>query len=182
MKVIIIEDEIAAMEQLEELLTGYKEVDIDIVERFDSVEDSISFFRSERASEIDLVFMDIHLSDGYSFAIFNHTEVASPIIFTTAYDEYALKAFEVNCIDYILKPIQSKDIERIFNKIKTISQHTSALMMQKKSLDTLLLVDSWYTVPVKIEDIAYFYKDGNKVSAYNFEGKRYLCSLSLEKL
>ncbi len=182
MKVVLIEDEIAALEQLEQLLTTDCEVDIEVVERIDSVEDSIEFFRSERCEGVDLVFMDIHLSDGYSFSIFDHVEVAAPVIFTTAYDEYALKAFEVNCIDYILKPIQVKDIERIFSKIRFIAERSGPLMDNRKSIETLLVVDSWRTVPLNISDIAYFYKENNKVRAYNHEGKRFLVNMTLEKL
>ncbi len=182
MRVVIIEDEIDALEQLERMLLNSAEVDIEIVERLDSVEDSINFFNSDRCRDIDLVFMDIHLSDGYSFSIFDYVEVSIPIIFTTAYDEYALKAFEVNCVDYILKPIVAKDIERIFNKIKFIVQYNGSLTPKKKLLERLLVLDCWRTVPIELSDIAYFYKDGNKVRVCNFEGSKFLVNMTLEKL
>ncbi len=181
MRVVIIEDEAAAREQLRALLVSCESVDIEIVECIDSVEESIEFFGSERSQGVDLVFMDIHLSDGESFSIFKHVEVAIPIIFTTAYDEYALKSFEVNCIDYILKPISQGDIERIFSKIKTISKFVDD-SVSARSMETILVMDSWRTVPLRIADVAYFYKDGSKVKVYNHEGKSFLTNLTLEKL
>ncbi len=182
MRVVIIEDETAALEQLEELLTNQNDLKIEVVKRIDSVEESISFFQSERCREIDLVFMDIHLSDGYSFSIFDHTEITAPIIFTTAYDEYALKAFEVNGIDYILKPIQAKDIERIFAKIRLIAERGEAFIDGSKPQETILVQDSWHTVPLSISEIAYLYKEDKKVCAYNRDGRRFLVSITLEKL
>ncbi len=180
MKVVIIEDEMAALQQLKSLLLNNDKYDIEVVEEIDSVEDSIEFFKSDKSSEVDLVFMDIHLSDGYSFSIFKHVDVSIPIIFTTAYDEYALKAFEVNCIDYILKPISSKDIDRIFKKIETIAQYTQST--GKRYIDTLLVMDSWFTVPLSIDRVAFFYKDGNKVKAVDLDGKMYTTNTTLEKL
>ncbi len=180
MKVVIIEDEMAALQQLKSLLINNEKYDIEIVDEIDSVEDSIEFFKSDKSSDVDLVFMDIHLSDGYSFSIFKYVDVAIPIIFTTAYDEYALKAFEVNCIDYILKPISSKDIDRIFNKIETIVQYAQSA--GKRYIDTILVMDSWYTVPLAIDRVAFFYKDGNKVKAVDLDGKIYTTNTTLEKL
>ncbi|MFI3315299.1 MAG: LytTR family DNA-binding domain-containing protein [Rikenellaceae bacterium] len=184
MRVVIIEDEVAALEQLSALLTSNNQYDIEIVETIDSIEDSIDFFKSDKSDDIDLIFMDIHLSDGYAFTIFKHVEVSKPIIFTTAYDEYALKSFEVNCIDYLLKPISKSDIERIFTKIKTLSEHVNMLpnIADTKTTDTILVVDSWYTVPLKFKEIAYFYKDGSRVKAFDFNGRSYQVNTVLEKL
>ncbi len=178
MRVVIIEDERAAQEQLTEILKTCG-VDIEVVRYIDSVEDSIAFLHSEESSSIDLIFLDIHLSDGYSFSIFEQVEVAIPIIFTTAYDEYALKAFEVNCVDYILKPIRSIDIQRVFNKIRSFNLFggTAATIPEK-----LLVIDSWYSVPINISDIALFYRDANKIRVYNYEGRRYMVNMTLEKI
>ncbi len=161
MRVVIIEDEEAALEQLKGLLSQNAITQLEIVETIDSVEDSIEFFRSPRSQDVDLVFMDIHLSDGYAFSIFKHVEVSIPIIFTTAYDEYALKSFEVNCVDYILKPISKGDIERIFTKIKVISGYSNRLVEEDaKYIEMMLVVDSWRTIPLKVADVACFYKEG----------------------
>lgn len=181
MRVVLIEDERAAMEQLEMHLGSFSEFDIEIVERIDSVADSIEFFSSSRSEDVDLIFMDIHLSDGYAFSIFKHVELSVPIIFTTAYDEYALKAFEVNCIDYVLKPISLSDIDRIFAKIKFITQHSRAFS-PKSYVDTLLVVDGWRTTPLKMEDVAFFYRGESKVRAYDYTGKSSQVNLTLEKL
>ncbi len=182
MRVLIIEDEEAALEQLRSLLIHNEETPIEIVETIDSVEESIEFFSSARSEEVDLVFMDIHLSDGYAFSIFKHVEVSVPIIFTTAYDEYALKSFEVNCIDYILKPISKGDIERIFTKIRNIAKFIEVRENHARASETILVMDSWRTVPLKVADVAYFYKDGSKVKVYDVEGKPFLTNLTLERL
>ncbi len=180
MRVVIIEDEEAARESLNALLQRNIEPQIEVIETIDSVVESIEFFKSPRSADVDLVFMDIHLSDGYAFSIFKHVEVSTPIIFTTAYDEYALKSFEVNCIDYILKPISGGDVERIFSKIKSILQLTDPT--PSSAADTLLAIDRWRTVPLKISDIAILYKDGSKVKAYNHEGSSFYINMTLEKL
>lgn len=182
MKVVIIEDEEAAMKQLELLLSVNKKFDIEVVERIDSVEESIAFFTSQRCADVDLVFMDIHLSDGYAFSIFNHVEVDKPIIFTTAYDEYALNAFEVNCIDYILKPISKLDIDKVFSKIKIISQYSNSIALGTKHIETILATEGWRTTPLKIDDIDFFYKESTKVKVYTTNGKSYFINLTLEKL
>ena len=102
MKVLIIEDETAAAKNLKAILQSVTP-DAEVVDVLDTVVDSVEWFKSNPSP--DLVFMDIHLSDGDSFKIFDKVTVTSPVIFTTAYDQYALKAFQVNSIDYLLKPI-----------------------------------------------------------------------------
>lgn len=102
MKALIIEDEKAAVRNLEALLAEVAP-DTKIICTLDSITDSVSWFEANPAP--DVVFMDIHLADGSAFEIFEHVRVGCPVIFTTAYDEYALKAFKVNSIDYLLKPI-----------------------------------------------------------------------------
>ena len=109
MKAIIIEDEKAAVRNLTSLL-GEVCPQIEIVTELDSIADTIEWFTDH--SMPDLVFMDIHLADGSAFEIFEHVHIPCPIIFTTAYDEYALRAFKVNSIDYLLKPIGRQDIEQ----------------------------------------------------------------------
>ena len=100
MKVVIVEDEITASDHLKYVLQNI-DTAIEVVRVLDTVKSCISYF--SKPVQADLVFMDIHLADGLSFELFDHVEVKPPIIFTTAYDEYALKAFSVNSIDYILK-------------------------------------------------------------------------------
>ena len=122
MKAIIIEDEKAAVRNLTSLL-GEVCPQIEIVTELDSIADTIEWFTDH--SMPDLVFMDIHLADGSAFEIFEHVHITCPIIFTTAYDEYALRAFKVNSIDYLLKPIGRQDIEQALEKLTLFSSGNS---------------------------------------------------------
>ena len=114
MKAVIVEDEIVAAQNLQRLI-GQLAADIEVITVLQSVDESVEWFLQNQSP--DLVFMDIHLADGSSFTIFEKVDITCPVIFTTAYDEYALKAFEVNSIDYLLKPINIKDFERAIAKI-----------------------------------------------------------------
>ena len=117
MKALIIEDERAAVRNLKALL---KEVapQTEVIDSLDSVTDSVAWFETNPAP--DVVFLDIHLADGSSFEIFDHVRIDCPVIFTTAYDEYALRAFKVNSIDYLLKPIGAADLRRALNKLASL--------------------------------------------------------------
>ena len=145
MKALIIEDEKAAVRNLKALL---KEVapDTEVTEVLDSVTDSVAWFESNHAP--DVVFMDIHLADGSSFEIFEHVRIDCPIIFTTAYDEYALRAFKVNSVDYLLKPIGATDLQRALDKFKTLhhtpdqSNALSALINACKSTNATRRISS----------------------------------------
>jgi len=122
MQAVIIEDEIVAAQNLQRLIALVND-SIEIVAVLKSIEESVEWFSVH--PNPDLVFMDIHLSDGLSFSIFEKVKIEAPVIFTTAYDEYALKAFQVNSIDYLLKPINIKDLERAiekFARLRTSSQ------------------------------------------------------------
>src|SRR4029077_19183952 len=113
MKILIIEDEDLAVKKLRKTLSSL-ETESEVVGVADSIQSSLNWLESNEAP--DLILMDIELSDGQSFEIFNRTEVKSPVVFTTSYDEYALKAFKVNSIDYLLKPIQKEDLQAALNK------------------------------------------------------------------
>lgn len=130
MKAIIIEDEKAAVRNLTSLL-GEVCPQIEIVTELDSIADTIEWFTDH--SMPDLVFMDIHLADGSAFEIFEHVHITCPIIFTTAYDEYALRAFKVNSIDYLLKPIGRQDIEQALEKLTLFSSGNSNLPVRKQT-------------------------------------------------
>lgn len=106
MKAVIIEDETAAVSSLKAILRHNSVVGIEVVAELESIEDSIEWFRS--SSQPDIIFMDIHLADGLAFKIFEKVDIAAPVVFTTAYDEYALQAFQVSSIDYLLKPVTQK--------------------------------------------------------------------------
>ena len=131
MKALIIEDERAAVRNLEALL---KEVapQTEVIDTLDSVTESVAWFESNPAP--DVVFLDIHLADGSSFEIFDHVRIDSPVIFTTAYDEYALRAFKVNSIDYLLKPIGAADLRRALDKLASLQRSPD----QEESLASLI--------------------------------------------
>ncbi|MBK8195803.1 MAG: response regulator [Lewinellaceae bacterium] len=122
MKVLIIEDENAAARRLEKLLSEV-EPEAEVVQRLDSVEASVLWLKGN--PQPDLILLDIHLADGASFEIFEHINITCPIIFTTAYDEYALQAFKVNAVDYLLKPIKTNELAAAIDKYKKVFAHTT---------------------------------------------------------
>ncbi|MGB5024793.1 MAG: response regulator, partial [Saprospiraceae bacterium] len=122
MKLLLIEDEELAVKKLQKTLFSV-DPDIEIVGTADSIASSVEWLQNNPPP--DLILMDIELADGQSFEIFNRIEVNSPVIFTTSYDEYALKAFKVNSIDYLLKPIQKDDLESALDKFKHLKKSYS---------------------------------------------------------
>ena len=114
MRVLIVEDETVAAENLTYLLRKVAP-EIEIAAYTESVDKTVEWLS---ANSVDIIFMDIHLSDGSAFMIFDRTEVTTPIVFTTAYDQYALDAFRVNSIDYLLKPIKPEDLRRALDKFR----------------------------------------------------------------
>ena len=191
MKAVIVEDEIFAAQALQGLI---HEVDasIEILAVLQSIDESVEWFRSHPVP--DLVFMDIHLADGSSFAIFDEVNISCPVIFTTAYDEYALKAFEVNSIDYLLKPINQKDLERAVNKYKNrIAVPDSNTELINRLIESMKKGEhtykSCFLVPVKdkliplaVTDIAYIYIDEKMVKAITFSNRTYYLDQSLDEL
>lgn len=134
MKVVIVEDEIIAAQTLQRLIMEIRS-DFQIETILQTVEDCIEWFSSNSAP--DLVFMDIHLADGSSFSIFDKVDIDSPIIFTTAYNEYALEAFEVNGIDYLLKPINKARLTKAIMKFGNISFRKDNLQLIEKLVRSL---------------------------------------------
>ena len=190
MNVLIIEDEPAAAENLKYIL---KEIEPSITFEIviDTVVDAIDFFNSPH--NIELAFFDIHLADGISFEIFEKAQVNSPIIFTTAYDEYAIKAFKVNSIDYLLKPIDEDELKNAINKYKTSKQTTSLpkqfqqvlqmLNIEKRTFKSTYLVQQRDTfIPLSVNEIAYFTIDTGIVKTISFDEKEYNISEKLEDI
>ncbi|GAA4397498.1 LytTR family DNA-binding domain-containing protein [Nibrella viscosa] len=130
MNVLIIEDEKLAAERLQQLVERLDEA-ITVLARVDSVKKAVQYLSA--TPPLDLIFMDIQLADGLSFDIFERVEVTSPVIFTTAYNEYAIKAFKVNSIDYLLKPIQESDLQQAYAKFRKLSPQES-LSRQQESI------------------------------------------------
>lgn len=194
MKVIIIEDEKAAVRNLRALL-GDVAPTMEIIATMDSIIESVEWFNSHPMP--DLAFMDINLADGSAFDIFGHVRITCPIIFTTAYDEYALKAFSVNCIDYLLKPIGESDIQKVIGKIKLFGSATNSETEQQNlarlmrsfshtagKYATYFLVpqrgDKLYPLPV--EHIGYIYISDSQVRAVTHNDTSHLVPHTLDEL
>ena len=187
MRVVIIEDETAAAQNLSAILRkNYP--DIEIVATIDTVVDSVEFFRSTPA--LDLVFMDIHLADGASFRIFDSIEVTTPIIFTTAYDQYAIEAFKVNSIDYLLKPINEEGVKRAIEKWQRItsterkeySSRISNVAQNQREQQTFLVHFRDKIIPLQSQDIAFLHTFEERVTAYCHGGEKYQIDQTLEAL
>ncbi|MBQ2413967.1 MAG: response regulator transcription factor [Rikenellaceae bacterium] len=190
MKTLIIEDETAAAVNLRALLS---EVDpsIEIIEVLESIGESVDYLQSNPMPE--LIFMDIHLADGESFRIFNHVDITCPIIFTTAYDQYALEAFKVNSIDYLLKPIAPNDLHRAMDKLHRLSaperssliERTNAMAHteQQQARENIFLVQVRDRIrPLNAEEVAFFYTSEERVTAHTFTGEVLTIDRTLEAL
>lgn len=190
MKALIIEDEVLAAQSLQKLITEVSP-ETEIIGTLQSIEESVAWFGENPMP--DLVFMDIHLADGSSFAIFEQVQITCPIIFTTAYDEYALKAFEVSSIDYLLKPINRNDLTRAMNKFKALvggntdnNEAIDALLRQigmKKNYKSCFLVpERDKLIPLATANIAYFYIDTKTVKAITLDERTYYMSQTLDDI
>ena len=189
MKVLIIEDETAASENLIAML---QEIDseIEVLKVLESVQQTVRWLSSNPAP--DLIFMDIHLSDGSAFTLFQEMEVTVPIVFTTAYDQYALDAFTVNSVDYLLKPIKTAELERALNKFKRwtrgdVVDYLQRMMKIKASIPTehttsLLVPVKDKLVPVSMDDVACIYSSDRKTQIYLKSGQMMLYNRSLDSI
>ncbi|MBC2839283.1 LytTR family DNA-binding domain-containing protein [Robiginitalea sp. SC105] len=191
MKVVIIEDELAASENLAYLL-GRIDPGIRILTVLDSVKASVDYFGG--GGEADLIFMDIHLADGLSFEIFEQVPIHSPVVFTTAYDQYALKAFKVNSIDYLLKPIDPEDLRKALKQFHDQKEAPAIREEQVSGLlellnrgsrtykSTLLAAHRDELIPLKTAQIAYIHIDTGIVKATTFERQSHALDGKLEEL
>lgn len=153
-----------------------------------SVEQTIIYLQN---NPVDLIFLDIQLGDGSSFEIFEHLKIATPIIFTTAYDEFAIKAFKLNSIDYLLKPIEEEELKAAINKFEvhqkeTINDinyknlYTSLVSNQKKNRFLIQRADSYHYVDCT--EIAFFYSESKVVFLHTFYDKRYIIDYTLDQI
>jgi DNA-binding LytR/AlgR family response regulator len=164
---------------------------IAVVNSFDSVESSVAFFQS--SPDVDLVFMDIQLADGLSFDIFSRATVTAPVIFTTAFDQYTLKAFKVNSVDYLLKPIDENELQQAVEKYRQLyaskkddfSGKILKLMQEigaVKYKERLLIKRGQQLSYLKTEITAYCYADGKLCYAVDFSNNKYLLETNLSEL
>lgn len=187
-RVVIIEDETAAALNLRSLINEL-EPSAQIVTILESVADSVVWFGNEQNSA-DVVFMDIHLADGDAFNIFNHSSIDVPIIFATAYDQYALKAFEVNSIAYLLKPIKTSDLRRALDKFKLFTladrrEYASRVVeaMKNRNQDhTFLIAIRDKLIPLKSSEIAFSYTFNERVTITTNNGSTFPYDRSLDNM
>jgi DNA-binding LytR/AlgR family response regulator len=193
MKILIIEDEKAAAQRLQKLIEEV-EPGAELIAVLDSIEAAVAWFRTEKSP--DLVFADIHLADGSSFEIFKEVEVEVPLIFTTAYDQYAIDAFKLNSVDYLLKPIKREELTHSFAKFRKV--HTAAepaepgidyarlalaLRQEKQDFQKRIVIRyGQHIKAVEIADIAYFYIDSKITLLRTFEGKNSPVDYNMDQL
>ena len=187
MKAVIVEDEALAANRLEKLLSDVAP-EMEVEAKLSSVKEAVKWFTLNTA---DLIFLDIQLSDGLSFSIFDEVTVNTPVIFTTAYDQYSIKAFRLNSVDYLLKPIRKAELQKSLQKYTTLK---SALKIDFENLLTsiqgktenykkrfLIQVGSKIRT-VETKDVAWFHADGKYVFLKTFAGQNYPVDFSLDKL
>ncbi len=190
-RVVVIEDENISSNYIVTLLKKYCSDKFIVENEIDNIVEAVNWFLDNDVP--DLIFMDVHLSDGLCFEIFNKVEISCPIIFTTAYDEYAIKAFKANGIDYLLKPITEKDFYQSIMKFFKIRRDRTAQLKENEKIRLLdintsknykerflVKLGNKYT-PLKTENIAYFYKD-SLVFIRDFNGNNYPISTSLSNI
>jgi DNA-binding LytR/AlgR family response regulator len=193
MKILIIEDEPFARAELIRLLNNTGR-EFSILEQIDSVADSVEWLQSHPRPE--LIFLDIQLADGLSFEIFRQVRVSSPVIFTTAFNEYAINAFRLNSIDYLLKPIRQEALESALDKLdgmrEALATHNQWLdqqqiesllqVMNRKYKSRILLKTGDNIKSVEIEEVAYFYSEDDVVFAMLKNKSRSIVGYTLNQL
>jgi DNA-binding LytR/AlgR family response regulator len=199
MNILIVEDEELAVKKLQKTLSAVDETAVVAGTTF-SIKSTVEWLQNN--PQPDLILMDIELADGQSFEIFNQIEVKSPVVFTTSYDEYALKAFKVNSIDYLLKPVQKEDLAASLKKYKQMKEvyaDSSPSNGQGFNVDSLvrelqnklqpkeyrkrfLVKHAQKLVSVDVEEIAYFYSDGRLNFFKTHDNKKYVLDYTIDEL
>jgi len=197
MKVLIIEDEELAVKKLRKTLESVDST-AEVVGVADSIRSSVALLQQNAAP--DLILMDIELADGQSFEIFDKVDVKSTVIFTTSYDEYALKAFKVNSVDYLLKPVQKEDLQAALNKLKTMQTLYGSIpsadplnvenlvkelqqkLQPKEFRKRFLVKHAQKLVSVDIDEIAYFYSDGRLNFFKTLDNKKFVVDYTMDEL
>ncbi len=198
MKILIVEDEELAVKKLQKTLAAIDDTAV-VIGITDSIKATVEWLQENNSP--DLILMDIELSDGQSFEIFNLIEVKSPVIFTTSYDEFALKAFKVNSVDYLLKPIQKEELQAALTKFKQVKGNYSneTLTGAEINLDSLvkelqqklqpkefrkrfLVKHAQKLVSIEVDDIAYFYSDGRLNFFKANDNKKYVVDYTMDEL
>jgi len=198
MNILIVEDEELAIKKIQKTLSAVDDTAV-VVGVADSIKSTVEWLQTN--PQPDLILMDIELSDGQSFEIFNQVEIKSPVVFTTSYDEYALKAFKVNSIDYLLKPVQKEDLEMAINKfrelkkvyagapppeggvnmdnlLKELQQKLQPASFRKR----FLVKHGQKLVSVEIDEIAYFFSDGRLNFFKTYDNRKFVVDYTMDEL
>jgi DNA-binding LytR/AlgR family response regulator len=187
MKVIIVEDEKLAAERLVTLLNDY-DASIEVMACLESIEETVQYLK--QSAHPDVLLLDIHLSDGHSFEIFKQVSYSRPVIFTTAYDQYALEAFKMFSIDYILKPVTQEALAAALNKLKSVSVSFSAIdfnrilpeFKEQRYKKRFLGKVGQRLFFINTEDICFFQANNKIVYLIDKEGNRYVVEHTMENL
>lgn len=191
MKVVIVEDEHLAASKLERMILKY-DPKSEVLEKLESVESAVFWFKNNEAP--DLIFLDIQLTDGTSFDIIKEVELNCPVIFTTAYDQYALDAFKVQSIDYLIKPISQVMLDSSLEKMKKMKDHFSTKGTDFRQFEEVLkIINKEYKLrflvksgsilkSVNVMDIAYFFSEDKLVFIKTKTNKRFTISETLDEL
>ena len=198
MKILIVEDEELAVKKLQKTLASVDDT-TEIVGVADSIKSSVEWLQQNPSP--DLILMDIELSDGQSFEIFNLIEVKTPVIFTTSYDEFALKAFKVNSVDYLLKPVQKEDLEAALDKFKNMKESFGGTINNtpELSIDSIvkelqqklqpreyrkrfLVKHAQKLVSINCEEISYFYSDGRLNFFKTNDNRKFVVDYTMDEL
>jgi DNA-binding LytR/AlgR family response regulator len=188
MKALIVEDETLSAQELKKILERIG--DIEILAQLESIDDTVEWFATH--SDPDILFLDIHLADGSAFEIFQKTEIRCPIVFTTAYDEYALSAFKVTSVSYLLKPIREEDVRQSLQKLRNLQRQGQTFDV--KALANALRKQGGYKthflvstkgdklMPLKVSDIAFIDIENGVVKAHTFDDKVFFLDQVLDEL
>lgn len=190
MKLMIVEDERLAVQRLQHLLKGYDPT-IEVIATAESIEETVQFLK--QPIKPDLLLLDIQLSDGLSFEIFKKVTYNGPVVFTTAYDQFAIDAFKLFSIDYIVKPVTAEALANALNKFRNISNYTSRPDYSVLSAQLAAAVNNQYKNRflakvgqrlffVDVKDIAFFQADNKIVYLIDKDGNRFVIDYTLEKL
>lgn len=190
-RIVIVEDEQLAARELEKMLLTLRPNRIKIEAHLENIEQAVRYLSKNNP---DLIFMDIHLGDGNSFEIFDRLDVTTPVIFTTAYDQYAIQAFKHCSVDYLLKPMDCDDVEIALEKFEKLFQEKETLDFNAlhKSLNNLMTGEQYQErflvsrgdrlSSLEVEQVAYFMAEGKALYLFGFDGNRYLFDGTLSSL
>ena len=189
MNVLIIEDEERAANRLEQLLIGCEQ-NINVIAKIESIENAVNYL--SKNNNIELIFSDIQLEDGLSFEIFEQAQVKCPIIFTTAFDQYAIQAFQTNGVDYLLKPVDEKRLQQSLDKVKNLSSNVSidnilalanSAISQPRKFKTRFMIKVGERIKsIGVDEVSLFFSQDNATFILTTDKRKYVVDFSLDHI